>query len=127
MNPYQYAFTRKRRGPFDFDGNPVKRTRDEYPYSYDPYVTHRNGKKDEVTHTVYSDRLFQWDSEKYNKCCTEVWKNQGQDFEQRSPGSIEKLLQLYTDDPTLRLIGIMQGANVSSGYPYWIFLYNSTK
>lgn len=109
----------------DWNGAPVSRSRSGYPYSYDPYVTYRGGTNDEAKETVYSDRLFQWDSAKYDKCCKDVWGNEGQYFDSRSPQSIERFLQLYLDKPKLKLIGIMQGANMSSGYPYWIFFFNS--
>lgn len=43
----------------DHEGNPCKRTRDQYPYSYDPYVTYRNGDNEEINGSMYSDRMMQ--------------------------------------------------------------------
>jgi hypothetical protein len=102
------------------DGKPVTRTKNEYPYSYDPFVVWEdNHGKSSV---VYSDRLYQWDYEKYNKCCQKVWNNEGQYFSQRQPQDIEKFLTLYFNKP-IKLTLIMEGCNVSNGYPYWIFGY----
>jgi len=111
-------------GYVDLYGNPVSRNRLEYRYSYEPYVTHRMGNNDQITYSAYSDRLMQWDMTKFNKCCREVWNNEGQYFDNRTPMSIERFLQLYYDAPKLKLIVIMEGCNVSNGYPYWIFHFN---
>ena len=48
-------------------GNEVERSQSSHPYSYDPFVTFRNGENEEINDTVYSDRLFQWNPQKYNK------------------------------------------------------------
>ena len=41
--------------------------------------------------------------------------------------TIEAFLQDYFENKKLKLVGIMKGANVSNGYPYWIFMFNSNK
>ena len=107
----------------DLDGNEIKRNPFTHPYSYDEYVIWKdeNFNKEKYS-AVYSDRLYQWDYEKYNKCCQEVFKNQGQRFNQRDPKEIEKFLSMYFDE-RIKLTAIMQGCNQSSGFPYWIFLY----
>ena len=66
---------------------------------------------------MYSDRLHQWDYEKYNRCCQKVFKNEGQQFYQRNPKEIEKFLSMYFDKQ-IKLTAIMQGCNQSSGFPY---------
>jgi hypothetical protein len=106
----------------DLDGNPVEKTRDKYPYSYDPYVTYQCNYKKGENHVVYSDRLWQWDYNKYDKCCMEVWGNRGQYFSNRSVKDIEKFLSLYFEKE-VSLTALMEGCNVSNGYPYWIFFY----
>lgn len=108
-------------GQLDRFGKEVKRNQLDYPYSYDPFVTFRNGENEEINDTVYSDRLFQWDSQKYNKLCKKHFGNEGQYFDGRSPSIIEKFLQDYYGNKNLKLILIEQGCNVSSGYPYWVF------
>ena len=77
---------------------------------------------EEECSAVYSDRLFQWNYEKYNKCCQEVFKNQGQQFYEREPKEIEKFLGMYFEKQ-IKLTAIVQGCNQSSGYPYWVFYF----
>lgn len=75
-------------------------------------------------YTIYSDRMMQWDLEKFNKCCEQVWDNDMQTFYTRHPKEIERFLSLYLDDaPSLLLVGIFEGENYHNGYPYWAFVY----
>jgi len=83
----------------------------------------KNPEKHGNCSAVYSDRLWDWDFKKYNRCCKEVWNNEGQYFSNRSPESIERFLRLYNDKPDLKLVKISEGCNVGNGYPYWIFWY----
>lgn len=106
----------------DLNGNPISRTKQEYPYSYDPFVVWKRDYHKGKGHTVYSDRLIQWDYNKFNKCCQQVWNNTGQYFDNRKPNDIEKFLSKYFDKE-IKLTAIMEGCNISSGYPYWIFFY----
>lgn len=105
-----------------FTGDPITKTPQSHPYSYEPFVVWEN---EEVgaTGSAYSDRMMQWDYEKFNKSCEEVWGNKGQLFHSyiRQPKDIEKFLQLYFDKPNLKLARLVEGCNVSSGYPYWVF------
>jgi hypothetical protein len=39
----------------DLDGNPVKRTRWDYPYSYDPYVVWKQGYNKDNSHEELSE------------------------------------------------------------------------
>ena len=107
----------------DLDGNEIKRNPFSHPYNYDEYVIWKDENFDKEKYSaVYSDRLYQWDLEKYNKCCQEVFENQGQQFYQREPKEIERFLSMYFDKE-IKLTAVMQGCNQSSGFPYWIFLY----
>jgi hypothetical protein len=107
-----------------FDGKPITRTKEKYPYSYEPYfIWKKDNFKNGNNQTVYSDRLFQWDSKKFNECSEKVWKNSGQYFDNRNPSDIEKFLSLYYGED-IELTGIMQCCNLSNGYPIWIFLFN---
>lgn len=107
----------------DLDGNPVKKTKDEYPYSYDPYVVWKGDyDKEKISNVVYSDRLWEWDSKKYNECCQEVWNNHGQYFYNREPEDIERFLSKYFRR-NIKLTVILEGCNVSNGYPVWVFYY----
>lgn len=110
----------------DLDGNEIKRNPFSHPYNYDEYVIWKDENfNNEKYSAVYSDRLYQWDSEKYNRCCQEVFANKGQQFYQREPKEIEKFLSMYFEE-RIKLTAVMQGCNQSSGFPYWIFLYEKS-
>ncbi len=113
-------------GHVDLEGNPVKRPRSQYPYSYSPYVQFRNGENTEIENAVYSDRLHQWDYKKYNSLSKKHFGNEGQCFSNRSPDKVQSFLRDYLDNQNLKLIVIQEGANMSSGYPYWIFHYSAS-
>ena len=108
-------------------GERIERTPREYPYSYDPFVVFKDPAWTDNDTAVYSDRLRQWDWEKYNQCCEKVWNNHGQYFSARKPEEIQRFLQLYFDDPTLILTGIEEGCNCSNGYPFWVFYMKGEK
>jgi hypothetical protein len=38
--------------------------------------------------------------------------------------NLENFLRDYFDNPNLRLIAMMEGCNVSNGYPYYLFIFN---
>lgn len=109
--------------PVDLHGNPVLRTKSTHPYSYDSHVIYRNGENSQIKASVYSDRLFQWDPDKYDSLCVKHFGDEGQYFNNREPDAIQEFLREYTGRETLELIAIEEGANVSNGYPYWVFHY----
>lgn len=76
----------------------------------------------EANSTVYSDRLYQWDSNKFDTLCKQTWGNSGQYFSNREPEDIEKFLSLYLGKK-IKLVRITQETNQSNGYPYWRFDY----
>ena len=109
----------------DLDGNPIKRTPYSNPYNYDEYVVWKDKNFDKEKYSaVYSDRLWQWDYEKYQRYCQEVFKNRGQRFDEREPKEIEEFLSMYFNKE-IKLMAVMKGCNVSSGFPYWVFLYEN--
>jgi hypothetical protein len=111
-------------GYVDLEGNPVKRTKEDYPYSYDSFVVWKENYCKEKSNVVYSDRLLQWDYNKFGECCMEVWGNQGQMFYDRNPKDIEAFLSKYFSKE-IKLTVIMEGCNVSNGYPIWTFIYET--
>lgn len=103
-------------------GNPVSRTKQTHPYSYDGFVLWRGGENNEATATVYSDRLLQWDYEKHNKLCMKYFGDEAQLWwDKRSPQQIEKFLRDWFDNENLKLVLIMEYCNISNGYPCWRF------
>lgn len=112
----------------DMDNRPISRTPQTNPYNYDEFVQWKKNKemrKSDVENksVVYSDRLWQWDSGKYDKCCQEVFGDTGQYFSRRKPEDIERFLSLYFGDE-IELLAILEGCNQGNGYPYWIFFYD---
>lgn len=107
---------------FDLDGNPIERNPEKYPYSYEPYVQWIGDFKREKSTSVYSDRLMQWDYEKYKRCCMETWGKETSYFRNGNPKYVEKFLSLYFGKKII-LTAIMEGCNYYNGYPYWLLFY----
>lgn len=105
----------------DWEGNPVERTKHTHPYSYDAYVQHKV--KDKYQQAVYDDRMQQWDAKKYEEAMKNNFKS-GEWWHNRTPEKVEGFLRDYYDKPDLKLVGIMEGCNESSGYPYWVFMFD---
>ena len=114
----------ERISPIGLDRKPVERTKEEYPYSYDTFIVWQREDIDKITSikTVYSDRLFEWDIIKYNRCSTIAFGDTSQYFNNRSKESIENFLNLYLGIQ-LELVAIAEGCNHCSGYPFWVFEY----
>lgn len=109
----------------DLDGKPVRKTPFSNPYNFDDYVEWKgNYRRGDAA--VYSDRLWQWDTAKYKECYQDVFGSEGQKFSGRNPSGIEKFLSLYFGK-NVTLTAILQGCNVSSGFPYWVFYYREAK
>jgi hypothetical protein len=110
----------------EFD-NPVVRTKQSHPYSYDGFVTYRNGKNEESTGTIYSDRLLKWDYEKSRSLMKKHFNESGDYWDRRDPLKIQSFLREWTGDNELKLVLVMQYCNVSNGYPVWRFDYAASK
>lgn len=115
----------------DEHGNPVKRTKNTHPYNYDGFVQERCGKNEEANGTVWTDRLLQWDYELTRRLMKKHFESQndkgGDWWNGRSAKSIEDFLRERLDNPTLRVILVMEYCNVSNGYPTWRIDYFSEK
>jgi hypothetical protein len=110
-------------GPVDEHGQPVERTKQQYPYSYDGFVQWRDTNKPKANGTIYSDRLTQWDFPKYDLLCMKHFGNKSQYWDSREPEKIEAFLRDWCEDPELELTMVMEYCNVSNGYPCWRFDY----
>lgn len=109
----------------DLKGNPIERTPNSHPYSYDPYVVFKLGEEKEATTAVYSDRIRQWDYQKTKDLEKKYFKDTGDYYTNRNSSDIQSYLRERFDSPDLKLIYMLQGCNVSNGYPYWIFGFKS--
>jgi len=79
----------------------------------------------ETTKTVsitYSDRLYQWDFEKYNKLCKKHFGDIAQMWDNRTPEATETFLSEYLDEK-ITLTKIIKTIRPDNGYPVWTFEY----
>ena len=109
----------------DLNDKPIKYNPIDYPYQYNSYVIWKEDYNPDKSQVVYSDRLFMWDSDKYNRCCQDVFGNIGQSFADREPIKINQFLNKYFDKQ-IKLTAILKGCNWSSGYPIWEFVYEES-
>jgi hypothetical protein len=77
------------------------------------------GKEDGADFWVYSDRLWGWDYQK----AQDAHKEAGQNHTIGSVNYYERMLQVFNDDDSIRMTGIMAGYNISNGYPYRVYGY----
>jgi hypothetical protein len=106
----------------DLEGNPIEKTPDKYPYSYDDYIIYQT--RDKATDGCYSDRLRQWDYTLTRNLITKHFPERTGDYYPRSsPELVEGFLRDRLNNPKLELVHILEGCNVSNGYPYWYFGY----
>lgn len=132
IRPHEFFFDDEDRyghrtyyGPVDEHGNPVRRTKQSHPYSYDGFVL---WKSDEYSPrspagTIYSDRLYEWD---YEKAIALGEKHKVKRWDNTPAKQIEAFLRDWNDDPGLRLVLVMEYCNQASGYPCWRFDFVSS-
>ena len=122
MNNYQEAWGKPIPMLTDLYGNPVEKTPYSNPYDFDQHVIWVSKKfdKNKIYSAEYSDRMLEWDRDKFAKCTEEIFGNQKQCFDDRNPKDIEKFLIKYFGH-NLNLVAIEKCCNLSTGYPIWIF------
>lgn len=92
-----------------------------HPYDYDPFTVWKG--RGTPDGSLYTDRLYQWDSAKHNELCLKHFGNVGQYWGDRAPAKIQEFLRDYLGKPNLVLCEIQEHCNASSGYPCWYFSY----
>ncbi len=92
------------------------------PYSYENFYLYNTERPS--NNTLYSDRLYQQNPERFSRVSKKVWGDDGQDFNQRKPEQIEEFLRILFDDETVELVAVIQGCNIHNGNPLWAFRYN---
>lgn len=105
---------------------PVKKTKKDYPYTYDPFVIWQSKdyhKKIDKLDTVYTDRIFYHDCNLHDELCKKHFGNTSQIWANRDKDKIELFLRDFFNAPKLELFLVMEYCNVSSGYPLWRFDY----
>ena len=111
-------------GYVDLDGNPVARNPRICPYSYDTFVLYKSCDFRKSDVAVDSDRMLQWDREKFFSAVWMVWPDKAgsQVFSGRKPKDINTFLGLYFKR-NVKLTAVLQNCNKFSGRPYWTFFY----
>ncbi len=97
-----------------------KRTRQEYPYSYDAHYTFRDfdkKKQPEGLDAVYSDRMRYWDPDAFEKACKAVKKGW---LENLTKSEAKKFIEVYYAGK-YKCLGHAACCNVSSGYGIGLF------
>ena len=109
-----------------WDGQVVTRTPSSHPYAYDAYFIWKSDAFRETDHAVYSDRMYSWNSKAFNAAVAATWPKtpMSQMFGGKMPTDINRFLNLFYGKE-VELTGVLQGCNVSNGYPYWIFAYRN--
>jgi len=74
--------------------------------------------------TCFSDRLFQWNSDKYDRCYMKVWGNKSQYFDLDDNKRIERFLNLYFDTNDIKVDYVLKHENMVNRCPYWEFKYH---
>lgn len=103
---------------------PVKRTKSTHPYNYDGFVQERVHPNELSQHTVWSDRLLQWDYDKTRKLIFKHFKATGIDvggdyYSSRTAEQIQGFLRDWYKNDKLEVTLVMDYCNQSNGYPLW--------
>ena len=108
---------------FNIKGEPIRQTPITHPYSFDTYCVYRDieffDMKPQDMSVAHSDRLDQWDRDKFDHACKLVGGINSFDY---NPEIAQKFLSVYFDKE-IKLLAIEKACNVGNGYPYWIFYY----
>lgn len=108
----------------DFCDQSATRERRAHPYSFDAHYIWRNFNKNKIPKrigTVYSDRLMQWNVEKYK----EAFDGQGW-IDQLTKEQCIKAIDIYYTGK-YKCVGYAVACNVSSGYPLGVFYIEEVK
>ena len=105
-------------------GFSIEKADNPYQYPEIPMFSVAPAEPNFGTSSVYTDRLWQWDEEKYDKASQAVWREKGKGhyFYDRSPEQISEFLSLYFDRK-VRVFNIKEGVNASSGFQLWSFQF----
>lgn len=99
------------------------RTKATHPYNYDPIILiHASGN---ITSSAYSDRMRSWEPEKFDFA---IGQGVGEmRFSWGRTEAVNAFLHSYYDDPTIKIVKVMEYCNVATGYPCWFLAWGSAK
>lgn len=104
-------------------------TKQSHPYCYDPFTIWGDPRpSQECNGTVYTDRLDQWDSGKYERLATKHYSGHRPFDSYSCKGDrIEAFLRDWFDDPGLKLLRVVEYCHPGTGFPTWRLDYVSKK
>ena len=115
----------------DIHGHKIERAPEQFPYNYDTYVLWKRVgfDKDDAYDAVYSDRMMDWNYDKFASCCQKIFGDAGQCFDNRKPEDIEVFLNEYFDElhVKIELLAVLKGCHHGNGNPLWVFIYKGDK
>jgi hypothetical protein len=116
-----FEFVRGRAYPHWANGGSI-RPRDEYPYSYSFFITHGPVKKFEGVGIggAYSDRMSAWDHDAWQNAWAAVAPKRH--YNELSLDDLSRFLTAY-HLKTTKCLQVLEGCNVSNGYPLWYFVW----
>lgn len=88
------------------------------PYNFSEYYLFNMKEKNTKYEAVYSDRMNQWDYEKFKRALDIV----GSGMDWFDPNKAEKFMSAYYGR-AIEVAAMARGCNQSSGYPYFIFWF----
>lgn len=97
------------------------RDRSQYEYSYSPFYLLGDHEPD--SSIDYHDRMISWNRAKYDAAFKKVNRKRF-GFKDWTLDDCSRFLTLYFGKPTV-CTALIEGCNVSSGYPYWAFCYQT--
>lgn len=91
-----------------------------HPYSFEGHILWRRHPNDKSQHTVWSDRLHQWDSAKYRALVNKYAKGAGDYFwDSAKQETVVEFMREYLDKQDLEVCFLMKYCNQGSGFPVW--------
>jgi hypothetical protein len=103
------------------DRQPVERKRQDYPYSFDDYLSYENTDQPLANNSTYTDRMHQQEPAKYEALHRKHFNTDANFWEGRSPAKIEAFLREYFDLPMLQLVRVWTCCDHSNGAEHWQF------
>jgi hypothetical protein len=93
-----------------------------HPYNYSPFV-HWSEPGFEKDPAEYDDRMQQWDRDKWEEARRTLPSGR---FEHQTSDALSVFLSAYWGKK-MRCTALVEGCNVSNGYPYFVFYHRDVK
>lgn len=98
------------------------RERSSHPYSYDEFFVWGDRESIKDREGLYSDRIWQWDRAKAERCWAEHCR--GCRWDTAGKAKVKAFLSDYLGK-SVNPTAVAEGCNASTGYPYWIVWFEA--